>query len=363
MKLLWITTVEINYNGISDCMYQYLQAMDKSKMEIDILAVKPSNPEYEKRFLDLGCRVIHLDFRNSNPPLYTIRLAKLIRKQRYDLVHVHGNSATMTFDLLGAKLGGCKVRIAHSHNTSCTHVTEDKILRPLFYHLVTERYACGKAAGEWLYRGRSFTVIPNGRDLKRLTYSRELREKFRRQWNMEEAFVIGHVGSFNEVKNQEFTVDIFQKISEKNPNARLVLMGDGERMDAVKAQCQELGIAERVLFLGNVPNVAELLNAMDLMLLPSRHEGLPLVVMEWQASGLPCVLSDVITRECGLCDLVQYLPLDAGAEEWADVIADTRIPERENACRMGQKALKAAGFDLEENAQNLKEMYQRLIQS
>ena len=137
MKLLWITTVEINYNGISDCMYQYLQAMDKSGMEIDILAVKPSNPEYEKRFRDLGCRVIHLDCRNSNPPLYTIRLAKLIRKQQYDLVHVHGNSATMTFDLLGAKLGGCKVRIAHSHNTSCTHVTEDKILRPLFYHLVT----------------------------------------------------------------------------------------------------------------------------------------------------------------------------------------------------------------------------------
>lgn len=363
MKLLWITTVEINYNGISDCMYQYLQAMDKSGMEIDILAVKPSNPEYEKRFLDLGCRVFHLDCRNSNPPLYTIRLAKLIRKQQYDLVHVHGNSATMTFDLLGAKLGGCNVRIAHSHNTSCTHVTEDKILRPLFYHLVTERYACGKAAGEWLYKERPFSVIPNGRDLKRLTYLPEIRERFRRQWKMEDAFVIGHVGSFNEVKNQEFVVEVFQKFSEKKPKARLVLMGDGERMDAVKAQCQELHIADRVLFLGNVPNVAELLNAMDLMLLPSRHEGLPLVVMEWQASGLPSVLSDVITRECKLCDLVQYLPLEAGAEAWAKAIADMPIPDREKACRMGQTALKAAGYDLEENAAHLKEMYQDLIRS
>ena len=109
--------------------------------------------------------------------------------------------------------------------------------------------------------------------------------------------------------------------------------------------------------------MAELLNTMDLMLLPSRHEGLPLVVMEWQASGLPSVLSDVITRECKLCDLVQYLPLEAGAEAWAKAIADMPIPDREKACRMGQTALKAAGYDLEENAAHLKEMYQDLIRS
>lgn len=361
MKILWITTVELNYNGISDCMYQYLSAMERSDMKIDLLAVKPSNPEYEQRFIDMGCRVFHLDCRNSNPPLYTIRLAKFIRKQQYDLVHVHGNSATMTFDLLGAKLGGCKVRIAHSHNTSCSHLTEDKLLRPLFYHLVTTRYACGKAAGEWMYPGRNFTVIPNGRDLKRLAYSSELRTEFRKKWNLEDAFLIGQVGSFNDVKNQEFTVQVFEKIWKENPKARLVFLGAGDRMESVKAQCRSLGIAEQVIFLGNVSNVAEILNALDLMMLPSRHEGLPLVVMEWQASGLPCVLSDGITRECGLCDLVQYLPLEAGAQVWADVIANTAIPERTNACRIGQQALKEAGYDLEENARELKEKYRREV--
>lgn len=361
MKVLAINTVDLDYNGITDCLYQYLKAMDYTGLQIDILAGTGSNSEMTVMFRLLGNKVYHIGNRKKNPFSYMWKLRRLIKQNRYDIVHVHGNSATMAFDLLGAKLGGCKVRIAHSHNTSCQHVVEDKMLRPLFNFLVTERFACGQAAGKWLFGKKDFRVIPNGRDLKKFSYNENIRNKYRKELNVKDSFVIGHIGGFNSTKNQKFALDVFKEVLKLHGNSRIIFAGDGELLESTKRYAEELGIQDKVFFLGKISNVDVLLSAIDVMILPSLYEGMPLVVLESQAEGVPCVLSDTVTKECKICDFVNFLSLSEKAENWAKVIINMKEINRMETQKRGQKLLKKAGYDIIDNAINLKLLYEKMI--
>lgn len=363
MKVLMVDTVDLDFNGITDCIYQYLRAMERTDIKMDVLAGAELNHALENKFHQLGIRVFHICNRKQKPMQYVLKLIKLVKQNQYDIVHVHGNSATMVFELLGAKIGGCKIRIAHSHNTTCQHVREDKILRPLFYHLVTERFACGKAAGKWLYGKNRFKIIPNGRDLDKFTFDEEVRNKVRSELGLNDSFVVGHVGGFNRQKNQAFVLKVYSELLKLRKNTKLVLIGDGELKEFIQEMADKMHLRNQVIFTGSISNVEDLLSAMDVMLLPSIHEGLPLVVLEWQAEGLSCFLSDNITRECKLSDLVHYLPLSDGAKKWAQIINQENYPERMEAQKAGKNALKVGGYDIVENAEQLKQIYRNLAAS
>lgn len=360
MKVLVIDTVDVAYNGITDCIYQYLKAMDRTGLRIDILAGTESIDEVVKKFQLIGSEVYHIGNRKRNPLMYAWRLGRFVSRNKYDIVHVHGNSATMTFDLLGAKLGGCGIRIAHSHNTTCQHITEDRILRPLFYCLVTDRFACGQKAGEWLFRKRDFKIIPNGRDLQKFSYSELDRKDYRRKLKLEDVLVIGHIGGFNQAKNQKFALEVFAEILKHDRRSKIVFAGEGELLEDVKKYAEELKVDDSSIFLGAISDVNKLLSAIDIMIMPSLHEGMPLVILEAQSEGVPCVLSDSITRECGISDLVKYLPLSEGAEKWAKVISGVKVVNRHEAQERGRRALKREGYDIRENARDLRILYEKL---
>ena len=227
IKVLVINTLAIDYNGVTDCILQYLKAMDKKNMQIDILSTVSLNSELEKKFLRLGCTIIQLENRKQNPIMYVWKLAGLVRREKYNIVHAHGNSATLTFDMLGAFLGKCKVRIAHGHSTQCGSKLVDMLLRPFFYKLYTCGISCGKDVGDWLFKRHKFQILPNGRELSLYKYNVKNRQEIRVKYNLGNSLVIGHIGRFNKPKNQEFVLEIFMELQKLQKNAKLLLVGDG----------------------------------------------------------------------------------------------------------------------------------------
>ncbi len=359
MTILIASTVGLNFDGITGVIVSYLEAMDRSGLEIYLTATISVTPQIRERLEALGCRVVDMPNRKQHPLQYFFALTRLIRRRRIQVLHAHGNSATLAIELMAGRLGGCRIRIAHAHSTRCEQVRADRLLRPLFYRLYTRAIACSTAAGNWLYPGRPFSVLKNGRDLESLAFCPEVRSAVRAEYRLGDAPVIGHVGSFVALKNHAFLLEVFCAVLQRRPDARFFAVGDGPLRPQIERQAAEMGLSGHIIFPGSTGRVPQLLQAMDAMLLPSLYEGLPLVSIEWQAAGLPCILSDTVTRECGMTDFLAFCPLDAGPEQWAErLLALMQAwPDRAQCSRQALPRLRQAGFDLTEGAQLLRAVY------
>lgn len=357
MKLLIVNTGGLGYEGITCTLLDFLKTMNKEDMQIDLVATEECEEDILNLFENIGCRIIPMVSRRKKTTKYFLDLFNLIRYEKYDIIHAHGNSATLAIEMLAAKLAGCNVRIAHSRNTKCEYVKADKLLRPIFNLTYTHAFACGEEAGKWLFRDRNFEIIYNGKDFSNLKFSQLIRETTREKYNMDDRLIIGHVGNFNYQKNHEFVLDIFEEVLKANPDSQLYLIGDGPLRAGIEEKVNEKKITDKVIFMGRIGNVPKMLQAMDIMIFPSRFEGLPNVVLEWQISGLPCVISDEITQECVITDLVQFQSLNNPPKDWADQVNSLRISNREKDSQFNILKMKEAGFDLEENAKMLREKY------
>lgn len=353
-KILIVSTVGLIYDGITNVILSYLKAMDRENMEIYIAGTIKVHPRIQKRMEDLGCKMINLPNRRTEPIKYFVELSRIIRKYKIKVVHAHGNSGTLAIEMLAAWLGGAKKRIAHSHNTKCDQVKLDRILRPVFNLFYTDAFACGKEAGEWLYGNKKFTILTNGRNIDTFSFNKMKREKFRKQLNIENEIAIGHVGGFFEQKNHRFLIEIYKKIKEIRPNVKLYMIGEGP----LKNEIQSLSEGLDIDFVGNIDNMSDYLNAMDGMLLPSLFEGLPLVALEWQLNGLPAILADTVTKECMISDNIEFYSLDEKAIDWAmRIIELVENNEREKSSKKAQVMAKEKGFDIKESAKMLRRVY------
>ena len=362
MKVLAILTGELCFDGITNSIYNYYSAMDRSDIEIGIVSARKTNPEMKANFESIGCKVFSLENRDKKTLCYILDLIRIIRKERYDVVHAHGNSATLAFEMVAAKIAGCKVRIIHSRNSSCEHVKADKILRPLMYATYTDGFSCGQKAGEWLFGDRPFTIINNGKDIDRFLFKPDERNKYRKKLAaLDDQILLGHVGLFHRQKNHDFLIDVFHEVCKKSNRYKLVLIGEGEDQKKIREKVERLGLSEKLIFLGRQSNVQDWLQALDIMVFPSLFEGMPNVVLEWQIAGLPSLISDRITKECEITNLVRYLPLEKGAEYWADEVLRTPIENREGKQEHIRKMFEEAGFDIKTNAKMLKSEYKKLI--
>lgn len=361
MKVLQIPTGGLRLDGVFSCIVEYMTAMDKSGIDVRILATNDADESVIQRAENSGCKVVSIPYRKKNIAKYFFELRRYIAKEKIDIVHVHGSSAIMSIELLAAKLAGCKIRIAHSHNTTCDNMKVDKILRPLFDTLYTESFACGQEAGLWMFRNKDFVVVPNGRSLQKYGYNSEMRSLYREQLRIpNDAFVVGHVGGFNVQKNHEYMIHIFAELHKKKPDTYLVLVGAGGLISKIKRQALELGLEDNVIFTGAVNNVSDYLSAFDVMLLPSLYEGLPLVVIEWQISGLPCIISDTITKECAITSLVKFESIKESPTVWVKDIEEFKIENRDINREAILNEMRIAGYDIDEGARKLREIYERL---
>lgn len=362
MKVLQIPTGGLLSDGILSCIVEYMTAMDKSGMDIRVLATNSPEKSVAEKVENSGCRVVSIPYRKKNIVKYFFALYKYISKEKIDVVHVHGSSAIMSVELVAARLAGCKVRIAHSHNTTCENQKADKILRPVFNRNYTTAFACGQDAGRWMFGKRKFTIIPNGRHLKKYEYDPKKRTEYRNKLGIaSDALVIGHVGRFNRQKNHEYLVRIFSEVHKKEQNSYLVLVGTGEKVGEINNLVKELELENNVIFTGVIENVSDYLSAFDIMLLPSLYEGLPLVVIEWQIAGLPCIVSDTVTKECAITSLVKFESVKKEPEVWANEVVNLILQDRNDSKEIIFNEIKTAGYDIESGAERLKKIYLKLV--
>lgn len=359
MKILVINTNGILRDGITAWMTSYFKAMDKSGMEVHTIAYKNVDADVVEEVREAGLIIHVIPHRKSASGAYLRELDQVMKNERFDIVQVNGNSATMSLELILAKMNGVRVRIAHSHNTTCSHEAIDRMLRPFLYAFSTDHFACGRAAGEWLFGSRRFSIIPNGKIIDLYRYSSDSRIAARRELKIsDDCVAIGHVGMFNIQKNHSFLLDIFQCLHESSKKTHLFLIGEGGLRSSAEEKVQKMDLEESVTFLGKRSDVPYLLNAMDCMLFPSLHEGFPNVVLEWQINGLPSVVSNSITADCAITPLVRFCSLDEPVYDWASAVK-TMIDgsTRKRDSEWAATEIAKAGYDIQQNAADLKRLY------
>lgn len=311
--------------GLETMLMNYYRNIDRNKIQFDFLTHRPYESDYDEEIISLGGKVYHAPrLYPQNYPKYFKYMEQFFKEHpEYKIVHSHIDAMSY-LPLKAAKNSGIPIRIAHSHNTS---IDKDYkyLLKLYFKHelpTVANYYAaCGQAAGDFLFPGKKYKFIPNAIEPSQFSFNQQIREEYRKKLGLtKENLVIGHIGRLSYQKNHKFLIKVFQKIHEENENARLVLVGVGEKERKIRKQVDNLHLKNYVLFLGNRDDTAKLYQAFDIFVMPSLFEGIPVVGIEAQFAGLPVVFSDKVPKEVNFTSDCHFLPLKAGYNFWADYI-------------------------------------------
>lgn len=355
IKVLHIVTY-MGCGGLETMIMNYYRHIDRSKVQFDFIVHRNFEAFYDKEILELGGKIYRFPKLNPFSRDYLNKLDSFFAEHKeYRIVHSHLDCMA-GIPLKAAKKYGVPVRIAHAHNSNQTK--DKKYLLKLIYKKNIAKYstylfACSRAAGNWMFGKEQFTVLNNAIDAHKYCYNKEIADKQKSDLNVQNNLLVGHVGRFAPQKNHDFIIDIFAEILKKQTKSKLILVGDGELKNSIKDKAERLGISENIIFAGTRSDVPEILQAMDVFLFPSKFEGLGIAVIEAQAAGLPCIISDKVPIECKKTDLVEQLSLEASAKEWADAVINAAKMPRKNTI----DEIKSAGFDICENAKQLEKFY------
>ena len=351
--------------GVESVVMNYYRHIDRSKIQFDFLCDEDStNIPYEE-IEQLGGRVILI------PPYqkvfkYQKKLIRIFKENNYKIVHSHINTLSV-FPLRAAKKAGVKVRIAHSHST--TNKKEWKknllkqVLRPFSKVYATDYMCCSELAGRWLFGDKAYDsgkvyLLNNAIDLDKFKYNEKLRKEKRKELGIsDDTLVIGHIGRFVAQKNHTFLIDIFNEVHKKNNNSILLLAGQGPLKEEIENKVKELKLNDSVRFLGQRNDVNELYQTFDVFCLPSLYEGLPVVGVEAQATGLLCIFSDDMTKETKVLDTTEFLSLNNTPKDWTDsILDDVKKYKRIDT----SKEMTSKNFNIKEEAKKLEKYYLNL---
>ena len=291
--------------GVESVIMNYYRHLDHSKVQFDFICDEDSTRIPYDEIKKLGGRVFLVP-KYQNFPKYLKALEKLFKENKYRIVHANINTLSV-FPLYAAKKVGVPVRISHSHSTSnpkeWSRNLIKNILRPFSKRYATDYFACSEIAGRYLFGNKAFDqgevkIIHNAIDVDKFKFDEAARKKLRQEFGIKDStVVIGHVGRFVQQKNHTFLVDVFKEYHKKNPDSKLLLVGSGPLEDEIKKKVERLDLEDSVLFLGQRDDINKLYSVMDVFCLPSLYEGLPVVGIEAQATGLPTIFSNRISKE------------------------------------------------------------------
>ncbi|BEH91627.1 putative glycosyltransferase EpsF [Turicibacter faecis] len=344
IRILQVVTA-MNRGGLETMLMNYYRKLDKGLYQFDFLVHRQERGDYDDEIEELGGKIYRLSsIRPGHYKKYFKELDDFFSKhQEYRVVHAHINENS-GFALRAAKKYGVPCRIAHSHLADLKLDYKypfrwygRRYLKPNANYY----YACSDQAGQWLFGGMveksQIKVLPNAVDLDDFKMNPLIREETRRNLNLTDEFVIGHVGRFNPQKNHDFLIEVFNEIQKRCDKAVLLLVGEGYLEDKIKEKVKEMGLENKVRFLGLRKDIKSLMQAMDLFLFPSLFEGLPVVLVEAQASGLKCVTSTGVTSEANLCGEVEFIDLNEGASQWAEKILSLNYDKKDYTDILTQK--------------------------
>lgn len=364
IRVLYILPALNFCGGMENYAMNYYRRIDKDKVQIDFITHTNLELSFKNEIESLGGKVYQF-------PVFSIKNFKLIQKKineffifhknEYSIIHCHmANAAYFYFRV--AKKYGINIRILHSHQPSAADKITHKIRNyPLLYlgnKLATHRVACTELAGKFLFKNKPFIIIKNAIDAKKFNFNYNIRAELRKKLNLENKFVIGHIGRFCAQKNQKFLLEIFKEVLKKNKNAYLILIGDGEDKQKIKECIKKLNLMNKVKIIPPCENVNDYYQAFDTFVFPSLYEGLGIVLIEAQCAGLMVYTgNENIPKDVKVTSNLQFISLKESANIWADDILNNTNYIRKNH----YEEIKKSGYDIDNEVKILENYYLSLI--
>lgn len=346
--------------GVESMIYNYCSRLNKKEYEFHILYQHNPSIKNVKEFENLGFKFKKIPSKIKHPIKNYLETLKYFKNNSFDVVHCH--MTLMNFiPLIAAKRLKIPVRICHSHNSDVRKKNIfvrmlNNLLKLLCIKYATDLVACGKDAGRYMYGKKKFIIINNALDIKKYEYNNLARKRIRKQFGiLDDDILIGHIGRFTNQKNHKFIVEMFKKlvndVSTKEKNYKLLLIGDGELKNEIEQDVIKNKIDSKVIFPGIINNTNEFYSAMDIFILPSLWEGLPVVGIESQISGLPCLFADTIDKECKINSNVCILNLDI--DKWVSCINNIDL----RRLKPNMEIINKKNLDIDKEIFKLKKIY------
>lgn len=366
LRVLQIFGEPLANGGQESFIMNMYRNINRNEVQFDFFTpFSCENSKLKQEIFDLGGKVWSSDktFDENKNKYVKQEVRKFLKNHTYDIVHIHsGSTYSLMIVAKIAKTSGVKNVIVHSHCGGFKNLKYriiKLISRPYFMKYPTKYFACSNLAAEWKFpnkiiRDKKYVVLKNAIDTIKLFYSEEIRLETRKKMNLNDKFVVGHIGRFSVQKNHHFLIDIFHEIQKINSNSVLLLIGVGELQEEIKEKVKRLGLQDKVLFLNLREDIQELLNAMDVFVLPSFFEGLPVVGVEAEATGLQVFTSTKVTKELPIKEISFYYPIEISAQEWAEkILNEYKKYSRKNTT----ESIKKAGYEVKEAAEKMKNLY------
>lgn len=353
--------------GLTGYICQNYCFIDRNKIQFDFLTFEKDKLDFEDEFTAMGAKFFHIP-RPSNPIAYMKSLKKILSQTEYVAIHFNMSYANFVPVIIARWLGAKKI-IIHSHSTAIDDHRDiirfvktviHEVGKTLMPYMADEYLACSSLAAHWMYsndiiKSKHYHLAKNAIDVSKYNYNPHVRDDIRRKLKInDDTFVIGHVGRFTYQKNHEFLINVFKKVHQKVNDSVLLLIGEGPDEGVIKQKVKELKLNNNVMFLGRRNDVPKLFQAMDCFVLSSRFEGLPIVGIEAQAAGLPCVFSTAITAEASVSDEVVFTSLD-DMSHWIFNILATSTKQRK-ACE--KSCLDTAGYNIQSEIKKIESLYE-----
>ncbi len=344
-----------NLGGIETYLIEQFRHLDKSKIDYDFVNITGEYSIcYEDEILASGSKIFKVVSRHKNPLLHYWQWFNILLQNKgvYDVIVLNTNSLEYVFPLVLGKVFGIPVRVIHSHNSGFEN--KQGLARRLLVGMNKKllawsanlRFACSQFAGQWMFKDNPYYVIYNAIDIHKYDADLIVREETRNALGLHTELTLLHVGRFSYQKNHSFLLDIFKEVHRIQPDSVLLLVGDtteeSEFLTEVKRKIKAYGLENVVRLLGRRDDVNKIMQAADVLVMPSFFEGLTVVGIEAQASDLPLLLSDTVTKELGLLPSTQFISLEAGPTAWAEAIVNSKQHNRQSR----YEELKAAGYDI-----------------
>ena len=350
--------------GIESFLHNVIMEMDLSRLEIDIVAAQICESVFTASLKEKGVGFYELSGSQRKLGQNHKMFKQLLKERHYDVVHLNIFQGLSLYYAYLAKKAGVAVRIAHSHNTALRQ-SKTKWLKMFLHNAgknlwtrnATDFWVCSRVAAEFMFtpKGlRKYEFIPNGIDVKKFRFNNEVRKQIRNDLGIEDKLVIGNVGRLCYQKNQEYLLEVFAKLQAQRPESVLLLVGEGELKAELQQQVKRWSIADKVIFYGVTDKVEELLCAMDIFAFPSRFEGLGIVMVEAQASGLPVICSDGVPNEAVVSDLVEKVDLRSGVDSWVESILHCQVGVDRLAVH---EQVQKSGFAVADVADRIEKVY------
>lgn len=363
IRVLQVATI-MNRGGLETMLMNYYRQMDRSKIQFDFMVHREEDGHYDDEIRRLGGRIYRMPkIKPGNYRKYFKLLDQFFNEHKeYKVIHSHINENS-SFVLRAAKRAHIPCRIAHSHlsDLSLDYKLPFRIYaKTSMKNQPTHYFACSIKAGEWLFgknvsKSDRVQVLNNAVNTSEFRFDPKKRAQIRKELGLKEnQIAIGHIGRFNLQKNHKYLVYIFQEVHRRRPDSVLILAGDGVLRGKIERKVEELELTPFVKFLGVRNDVPDLMQGFDLFLFPSLYEGLPVVLVEAQAAGLPCVVADTITKEAKITDTLLYEDLENPPSLWAEKILDLDVTRMETTEELSSK-----GYDTESMAGWLTDYYKK----